>query len=165
MEISGLSVKQGGATVELLDDHLVDLFMLFADDFDLGLGVSGQKYLVKDNGVDQDEQNTVDDLLLVGEEHLEYQDRKVKYIEHHGHWKTEFLVQDQWRNIHTSGRGAGPDDDADGKPAHVRHALDHDGSAVSADAHKARVTQRELAADTDDQIQRDRQDDVDADVV
>ena len=118
MEISGLSVKQGGATVELLDDHLVDLFMLFADDFDLGLGVSGQKYLVKDNGVDQDEQNTVDDLLLVGEEHLEYQDRKVKYIEHHGHWKTEFLVQDQWRNIHTSGRGAGPDDDADGKSDH-----------------------------------------------
>ena len=46
--VSSGKPRMGDRRSELLGRSLVDLFMLFADDFDLGLGVSGQKHLVKD---------------------------------------------------------------------------------------------------------------------
>ena len=61
------------------------------------------------------------------------------------------------------------DDDADAhaqrKPQQIAHGAHHDGGAVRTDAHKPGMSQRELPADTDDQIQRNGQDDVDADVI
>src|SRR5699024_4754212 len=54
VKIAGFPVQDSGAPVQLLDDHLIDLFVLFAYDLDLSLNVSGEEYFVQDDGVDHD---------------------------------------------------------------------------------------------------------------
>lgn len=118
MQISGFAMQDSRAAVQLLDDHLIDLFVLFAYDLDLSLDVSGEEYFVQNDGVDQNKENSVDDLLFVGEEHLENQDREVKEIEHDRHRETELFIQYKRRNIHSSGGCTCPDHDSDGKSDH-----------------------------------------------
>ena len=154
VKISGFPVQDSGAPVQLLDDHLIDLFVLFAYDLDLSLNVSGEEYFVQDDGVDQDKEDSVDDLLFVGEEHLENQDRKVKEIEHDRHRKPELFIQDKRWNIHSSRGGSCPDHDSDGKSDH-QSAADGCEHPVAGDISKLRnsfkYTENDRVKETADQ--------------
>lgn len=118
MKIAGLTVQKRGSTIKFPYDHLIDLVMLFADNLDLSLDMSGQKYFVQYDSIDQDKKNSIDDLLFVGEEHLKDQNSKIKQIQHDRNRKAEFLVQDKRWDIHTTGRCTGPDDNPNGKSDH-----------------------------------------------
>src|SRR5699024_12753357 len=80
---------------------------------------------------------SVDDLLCVGEEHQENQDRKVKEIEHDRHRKPELFIQDKRWNIHSSRGGSCPDHDSDGKSDH-QSAADGCEHPVAGDISKLR---------------------------
>ena len=81
---------------------MVQLLILSGNDLDLCSGRSHKKHFIQHHRVNQYQKDTIDDLFFIGKYHLEDQNRKIKHIEHNRYRKSEFLIQYQRRDIHTS---------------------------------------------------------------
>ena len=124
--VAGLGVQQGAAPVQYLQNQLANLVALFAEDLHLDLGVAHQHHLVQHDGVEQHQQDAVEDLLPVfGEEHLPDEDGKVQPVHDHRDGHTPELVGHNGRNVHTAAGSARADHQADGRADH--HTGEHGG--------------------------------------
>lgn len=86
---------------------------MFADDFHFGLMQADDLNLIQHEGIDENEKNSIENLLVIGEKHLAYEDHEVENIERGGERNPEFFLQNQGRNIHSAGGRTDPDDNAD----------------------------------------------------
>ena len=60
--VAGLGVQHRAAPVQHPQDDAADLVVLFAEDLHLDLGVAQHRHLLQDNGVQQHQQDAVEDL-------------------------------------------------------------------------------------------------------
>lgn len=109
-QVTGLSVQQGDAPVDVFQNGILHLFGMLGDDFQFGFGGAQCQQLVQRHGVHDDQNDAVEAGVLVGEEHLADQDDKIKYVQADGYGNPEEFLQDQRRNIHAAGAGPQPDD-------------------------------------------------------
>ena len=113
-QVTGLSVQQGDAPVDVCQNGILHLLGVFGDDFQFGFGGAQRQQFVQGHGVHDNQNDAVEAGVLVGEEHLANQDDKIKYVQADGYGNPEEFLQDQRRNIHAAGAGPQPDDHRQG---------------------------------------------------
>ena len=113
--MASLDQEQRRSPVHPVLDRLADDLALLADDLDLHLVLSDHQHLIQHHGVEKNQQNSVQDLLLACKHHLGQQDQAVEHRHRHGDRKAEFLIENQRRYIHASGRCPRTDHHADSR--------------------------------------------------
>ena len=117
--VAGLGVEQGAATVQHFQDQLADLVALFTEDLYLNLGVAHQHHLVQHDGVEQHQQDAVEDLLPVfREEHLPDENGEVQPVHDHRDGHAPELVGHDGGNVHTAAGSACADHKTNGRADH-----------------------------------------------
>ena len=145
--VAGLGVQHRAAPVQHPQDDAADLVVLFAEDLHLDLGVAHHRHLFQNDGVEQHQQDAVEDLLLVGKDHLADEDEKIQQVHHRAHRQAEVFVQHDGRDVHAAAGGPRADHQPDG------HADEHAGE----DGAQHGVTGEAVdARDAGEQVQEQR---------
>ena len=69
-QVTGLSVQQGDASVDVCQNGILHLLGMFGDDFQFGFGGAQCQQLVQRHGVYDNQNDAVEAGVLIGEEHL-----------------------------------------------------------------------------------------------
>lgn len=122
---TGCCMNQCRTAVDFAVDGFIDFLKFRADNHNLCLVLSHNQDLVHHQAGQENDQNTVQNLLAGGVERLEQQKNGISYIQHNRDRKAKHLVQDDGRNVQTAGRTADLNDHTD---AHTNHQACVDGS-------------------------------------
>ena len=73
-------MQKGDAAINVMQNHVANFLMFVADDFDFHLVFAQHQHFVQHNGVDQYQDNAVQNIFGRAEQDLEQQDNKVETV-------------------------------------------------------------------------------------